>query len=202
MTKNSHIPAPVTQFFCYWHLASVWHVCYCPVAQSWPTLRPHGLQHARFLCPSPSAGACSNSCPLSRWCHPAISSSVACFASCPQSFPASGSNVCMPTQCVISDSLQPWARQAPLSMGFSRQECWSGLPFPYPGDLLTQGSNSGFLRYRQIFFKIWATRNAPGNQHWCIIVLCDSVMTDTWHCACVRTHRTVPRGNCSPSCDC
>ena len=55
------------------------------------SLWPHGLQHARLLCPSPSPGACSNSCPLSQWCHPTISSSVIPFPSCPQSFPASGS---------------------------------------------------------------------------------------------------------------
>ena len=55
------------------------------------SLRPHGLQHARFPCPSPTPGACSNSCPLSQWCHPTISSSVAPFSSCLQSFPASGS---------------------------------------------------------------------------------------------------------------
>ena len=53
------------------------------------SLWPHGLQHARLPCPSPSPGACSNSCPLSQWCHPTISSSVAPFSSCPQSFPAS-----------------------------------------------------------------------------------------------------------------
>ena len=52
--------------------------------------QPHGLQHARLLCPSPSPGACSNSCTLSRWCHPTLSSSVVPF-SCFQSFPASGS---------------------------------------------------------------------------------------------------------------
>ena len=51
----------------------------------------HGLQHARVPCPSPSPGACSNSCPLSQWCHPTISTSVAPFSSCLQSFPASGS---------------------------------------------------------------------------------------------------------------
>ena len=55
------------------------------------SLRPHGLQHARLPCPSPSPRACSNSCPLSRWCHPTISSSVVPFSSCLQSFPASGS---------------------------------------------------------------------------------------------------------------
>ena len=54
------------------------------------SLRPHGLQHARLPCPSPTPGACSNSCLSSRWCHPAILSSVLPF-SCLQSFPASGS---------------------------------------------------------------------------------------------------------------
>ena len=51
----------------------------------------HRLQHTRLLCPSVSPGACSNSCPLNRWCHLTISSSVAPFSSCLQSFPASGS---------------------------------------------------------------------------------------------------------------
>ena len=55
------------------------------------SLQLHEPQHARLLCPSPSPGTCSNSCPLSRWCHPAISSSVVSFSSCCQSFPASGS---------------------------------------------------------------------------------------------------------------
>ena len=54
-------------------------------------LQPHGLQHARFPCPSPTLGVYSNSCPSSRWCHPTISSSVISFSSHHQSFPASGS---------------------------------------------------------------------------------------------------------------
>ena len=55
------------------------------------SLQPHGLQHTRLPCPLLSPGACSNSCPLSWWYHPTISSSVIPFSSCPQSFPASGS---------------------------------------------------------------------------------------------------------------
>ena len=55
------------------------------------SLWPHGLQHARPPCPSPTPGAYSNSCPLSRWCHPTISSSVIPFSCHLQSFPASGS---------------------------------------------------------------------------------------------------------------
>ena len=55
------------------------------------SLWSHGLQHARPPCPSPTPGVYRNSCPLSWWCHPTISSSVVPFSSCPQSFPASGS---------------------------------------------------------------------------------------------------------------
>ena len=55
------------------------------------SLQHHQLQYARLPCPSPSPGACSNSCPLRWWCHPTISSSVAPFSSCLQSFPESGS---------------------------------------------------------------------------------------------------------------
>ena len=55
------------------------------------SLRPHGLQHTRLPCPSPTPGVCSNSCPSSQWCHPTISSSVIPFSSHLQSFPASGS---------------------------------------------------------------------------------------------------------------
>ena len=54
-------------------------------------LWPHGLQHTRLPCPSPTSGACSNSCPLSRWYLPTISTSVVPFSSRLQSFPASGS---------------------------------------------------------------------------------------------------------------
>ena len=53
--------------------------------------QPHGPQHTRPPCPSPTPRVYSNSCPLSRWCHPTISSSVIPFSSCLQSFPASGS---------------------------------------------------------------------------------------------------------------
>ena len=54
------------------------------------SLWPHELQHIRLPCPSPTPRACSISCPLSRWCHPTISFSVIPFASCLQSFSASG----------------------------------------------------------------------------------------------------------------
>ena len=68
------------------------------------SLRPHGLQHARPPCPSPTPRVFSNSCPLSQWCHPAISSSVP-FSSCRQSFPASGS--------FPMSQFRPWASVFP-----------------------------------------------------------------------------------------
>ena len=55
------------------------------------SLQPHGQHHANISCPSPSPRVCSNSCPLSQWCHSTISSSVVPFSSRLQSFPASGS---------------------------------------------------------------------------------------------------------------
>ena len=55
------------------------------------SLQPHGLQHARLPCPSPTPKACSNSCPSNWWCHPTISFSLVPFSSCLQSFPTTGS---------------------------------------------------------------------------------------------------------------
>ena len=68
-------------------------VCYCSVDQSCETdsLWSRELQHVWLPCPSLSSGVCSNSCPLSPWCHLTISSSVVPFSFCLQSFPASGS---------------------------------------------------------------------------------------------------------------
>ena len=68
------------------------HCCCYSVAKSCPTLRdPMDCSTPRLPCPSLSPRVCSNSCPLSWWCHPTISSSVSCFSSYLQSFPASGS---------------------------------------------------------------------------------------------------------------
>ena len=82
----------------FWLLSWYWYLCLLShgSAQSSHSvvsnsLRLHGLQHARFPCQSPTPGACSNSCPSSRWCHPTISSSVVPFSSCLQYFPASRS---------------------------------------------------------------------------------------------------------------
>ena len=76
--------------YCQYHSLRPLLLC-CSVTQSCPTLQPHGLQHARTPCPSPSPRACSNTCSLSQWCHPTISCSVIPFSSHLQSFPESGS---------------------------------------------------------------------------------------------------------------
>ena len=66
-----------------------WQMLFSPAGMS-NSLWPHGLQHTRISWPSPSPGACSNSCPLSQWCHPTIPSFAIPFFSCIQPFPASG----------------------------------------------------------------------------------------------------------------
>ena len=73
------------------------------------SLRPHELQHTRLPCPSPTPRVYTNSCPLSQWCHPAISSCVIPFSSCLQSFPESGSflHIWWPKYWSFSFSISP-----------------------------------------------------------------------------------------------
>ena len=88
------------------------------------SLWPHGLQHARFPLPSQSPGVCLNSWPLSRWCYSPISSSVAHFSSCPQSFPASGS---FPMSCLFASggqSIGPLASVSVLTMNIQGWFPW------------------------------------------------------------------------------
>ena len=80
------------------------------------SLQPNGLQHARPLCPSSTLRAYSNSCPLSQWCHPTISSSVVPFSFCLQSFPASGSFPMSPLFTSGSQSIGASASASVLQM--------------------------------------------------------------------------------------
>ena len=91
-------------------------------------LRPHGLQHARLPCPSPTPGACSTSCPLSRWCQGAD-----------RKLKWKKVKVKLLSRVRLFET--PWtvSHQAPPSMGFSRQEYWNGLLFPLPGHLPDPG---------------------------------------------------------------
>ena len=93
------------------------------------SLWPHGLQRARLLCPSLSPRVCSNSCPLSRWCHPTISSSVIPVSSRVQSFPASGS---FPVSQLFTSGGQSVGASASASvLPMNIQDCfplgWTGL---------------------------------------------------------------------------
>ena len=88
------------------------------------SLQPHGLQPARPPCPSPTPGAYSNSCPLSQWCHPTISSSVVPSSSCPQSFPASGS---FPTSQLFAWGGQSIGVSASASVLPMNTQDWSPL---------------------------------------------------------------------------
>ena len=84
-------------------------------------LRAHGLQHDRLPCPSPTPQTCSNSCPLSWWCHPTNSSSVVLFSSCLQSFPASGS---FPSELALHIR---WPKNWSFSFSIGPSNEYSGL---------------------------------------------------------------------------
>ena len=108
------------------------------------SLQPHGQQHIRFPCPSTNPRACSNSCPLSQWCHPTISSPVVPFSSCPQSFPASGS---FPMSQFISSG---WPNDWSFSFSISPSKAYSGLISARSDwfDLLAvQGTLKSFLQH-------------------------------------------------------
>ena len=96
-------------------------LCCCSVAQLCPTLWPHGLKHGRLTCPSPSPRACSNSCPFSQWCYPAISSSDIPFSSCPLIFPSTR------VFSKESDLCIRWPKYWNFSFSISSSKEYSGL---------------------------------------------------------------------------
>ena len=94
------------------------------------SLQPHESQHTRPPCPSPTPGVYSNSCPLCRWCHPTISSSVVPFSSCPQSFPASGS---FPMSQLFASDDQSIGVSASASVLSMNTQDWSPLGWMVDG---------------------------------------------------------------------
>ena len=98
------------------------------------SLLHHGLQHARLPCPSPTPGACSNSCPSSQWCHPTISSSVIPFSSCPQS---------------LSASVFPMNIQDRFPLG------WTGLMSLQSKGFSRVSSNSTVLKHQSLGTQRW-----------------------------------------------
>ena len=111
------------------------------VTQLCLTLRFHGLQHVRSPCPSPTPGVYSNSCPLSRSCHPTISSSIIPFSSHLQSFPASG---CFPMSQFCASGGQSIGVSALASVLPMNIQCW--FPFGWTGwiSLLSKGLSRVF----------------------------------------------------------
>ena len=105
------------------------------------SLQPHRLQHARLPCPSPSPRACSNSRPLSQWCHPTILSSVTPFSSCPQSFPASGS---LPVSWLFASSGQSIGASASASVPPMNIQDWFPLGLTGLTSLLSKGLSRVF----------------------------------------------------------
>ena len=138
------------------------------------SLWPHGLQHTRLPCPSPTHRVCSNSCPSSQWCHPTISFSVVPFSSCLQSFPALGS---FPMSLRIR-----WLKYWSFSFSISSSNEYSGLIFFRIDcfDLAVQGTLKSFLLHHSskasilghsAFFMVqlshsYVTTGKTKNQHW------------------------------------
>ena len=118
-------------------LLCCWGCCGWVLSDS---LQPHGLQQARLPCP-PSPRAWSNSCPLSRWCHPTISSSIVPFSSWPQSFPASGS---FPMSRLFASDSQSIGASASASVPPVNIQDWFPLGWTDLISLLSKGLSRGF----------------------------------------------------------
>ena len=129
------------------------------------SLRPHALQHSRLPWPSPSPGACLNSCPSSRWCHPTISSSVIPFSSWLQSFPASGS---FPVSQLFTSSGQSIGASASASVLPMNTQDWFTLGLTGWISLLSKGLSRVFSStavWKHQFFvpqvSLWSNSHIP-----------------------------------------
>ena len=144
--KNLQKDLPLSNYFSVFKPSLQFSQFSCSVV--FDSLRPHELQHARPPCPSPTPRLHPNPCPLSRWCHPTISSSVVHFSSCPQSFPA-------------SRSFQNIGVSASASVLPMNTQDWS--PLGWTGWISLQ--SKGLLRV----FSNTAVQHSDRNQ-WCYIV--------------------------------
>ena len=128
----------LVHYKCYEVFSSVQFIC-SVVSDS---LRPHGLQHTRLPCPSPTPGAHSHSCLSSQWCHPTISSSVIPFSS----------------RSVVSDSWRPHGLYSPWNS--PGQNTGVGSRSLLQGIFPTEGSNPGLPHCRQILYQL-SHKEAP-----------------------------------------
>ena len=127
------------------------------------SLRPHELQHTRPPCPSPAPGIYPNPCPLSRQCHPAISSSVVNFSSCPQSLPASGS---FPMSQLFASGGQSTGVSALASVLPMNTQDWSSLGWTGWTSLQSKGLSRVFSNttvQKHLFFN--SQLSSQSNSH-------------------------------------
>ena len=160
---------PATPHYCF-------RFCCCCYLPSFPcsfqfscsvvsdSLWPHELQHARPPCPSPTVGVHPNPCPSSRWCHPAISSSVAPFSFCPQSPPASGS---FPMSRLFASGGQSIGASASASVLPTNIQGW--FPLGLTGlILLSKGSSRVFSNTTAQKHQFFSTQSSLwSNSHIC-----------------------------------
>ena len=133
------------------------------------SLWPHGLQHARHPCPSLSPRVCSDSCPLSYWCHQNILSYLTLFSSCLQSFPASGSFQ------VLHIS---WPERWSFSFSISAMNIQDWFPLGLTGWISLQ-SNQG--RLSRVFFNTTVQKHQFfGTQSFFVVQLSHLYMTTAW----------------------
>ena len=122
----------------YMQISVIYHIQFSRSVVSY-SLRPHELQHARLPCPSPAPGVYSNFRPSSQWCHPAISSSVIPFSSCPQSLPASES---FPGSQLFAWGGQSTGVSALASFLPKKSQCW--YPSEWTGWISLQSKGPHF----------------------------------------------------------
>ena len=125
------------------------------------SLRPHESKQARPPCPSPTPGVHSNSCPLSRWCHPAISSSVIPFSSCPQSLPASES---FPMSQLFTWGAQSIGVSALASVLPKNTQDW--FPLEWTGWIFLQSKGLSRVFSNTTVHALWSSNPTAGHTHW------------------------------------
>ena len=127
------------------------------------SLQPHESQHARPPCPSPTPRVYSNSWPQSQWCHPAISSSVIPFSSCPQSLPASGS---FPMSQLFAWGGQSTGLSASASVLPMNTQNWSPLGWTGWISLQSKGLSSVFSNTTVQKYQFFSTQlSSQSNSH-------------------------------------
>ena len=141
--------------------------------------RPHGLEHSRLPCPSPTPGICSNSHPSSQWCHPIIPSSVTSFSSCLLSFPASGS---FPMSQLFASGGQRTGASASASVFLKNIQDWAPLGLTGLISLQSKGlsrvfSNTTVQKYQ--FFG--AQPSLWSNSHICSWLLKKTTALTIWN---------------------